>query len=981
MLKSIVRKGSAPRGSRGRVLVWQTAIKCGLSYFLLIVIGGSQVQQAYPGLTVQGSTIPGTSSPLATSSGGLTGAIQSLEQEATKMKRSEQAERRFDDLIGRADSELSMICLVRLRLPYQAEGDLELRKDPVIIEAQREVIARVRKGLLAHLQKTPSAFAPDSIKEFKYIPFVGIRVNLTGLEALRSSELALDIQEDSVSFPSLSTSTSLTGADKAWENGLTGKGQTIAILDSGVDKTHPFLAEKVVAEACFSTNNPNLGTTSLCPEGQSRLVGPNSAQPCEVSYTGCDHGTHVAGIAAGSARQISGVAKGAHLISVQVFSLLESEYGCGEGESPCLVSFASDQLAGMEFVFEQRLKQRIAAVNLSLGSGKYEKDCDDVEPAYKIAIDLLRSVNIATIAAAGNGGEVAGLAAPACISTAISVGATRGSTLETAQVASFSSSSSTLKLLAPGDSINSSVTGDAFALSSGTSMAAPHVAGAWAIAREKSETSSVDSILEALTSTGKSVSDPRNGITRPLINIGKAVAVLGGLAVASAPNAPTNLIASSVSPNQINLRWQDNSSDEEGFVVFRMEVGRQSNFVGAQVVSANITQFKNYELREDTTYQFYVAAYNVRGYSVNTNVVTVATLKVPIKPPVALSAKSDDPNRVAINWTPNSTTHVGFRVMRRQSTSGTWGKVSEVDARSAAVDPRSPLALNLYVDNTVKSNTEYVYYLTAFNNGFESERSVEVKVCTPDPSNLTSQPPSPPNNLKVHATPVKLRPKMADISWDQSPSNEAGYRVYRMTNVTLPPGVTNEEELITTLAPNTNGLTNVGLVPGVNYTYRVVAFNSIGELSSSTVSMTAPMYNFIDIPITGTQPTCAPHTASGSIQKLFGCSPNTIVRGDLIYYRVKVGDRGRKLSISLNGRNSLHGEDVDLYVRRDVQPTTSMPIDEYEVITDCATGCKSATKGVNESIEITNAEVGDWHILVSGHAFIKSTYTLTVTLK
>ncbi|MEY4166597.1 MAG: Bacterial pre-peptidase C-terminal domain, partial [Acidobacteriota bacterium] len=131
----------------------------------------------------------------------------------------------------------------------------------------------------------------------------------------------------------------------------------------------------------------------------------------------------------------------------------------------------------------------------------------------------------------------------------------------------------------------------------------------------------------------------------------------------------------------------------------------------------------------------------------------------------------------------------------------------------------------------------------------------------------------------------------------------------------------------------------------------------------------------------GTQPTCAQHTASGGIQSLMGCPPNTIVRGDMVYYRVKVGERGKKLTISVNGRNSLYGEDVDLYVRRDAQPTPTMVIDEYASITDCAGGCKSATKGVNEYIEINNPEVGDWHILVNGHTFLKSTYTLTVTLK
>jgi len=940
-------------------------------------------------LVLASATLPGRSNQLSSNSlssnpeedaPDLATAIRRLEADSERMSRSDEAARHFSDLIERASGEVAVSCLVRLRLPWRAEGDLNGAGGPIQIEAQRAMITRVRESLLAQLMETAGRIATDSVREFRYIPFLGLRVNRSGLEALRDSRFVLDIQEDAVSFPSVAGSAPLIGADRAWESGLTGKGQTIAILDTGIDKSHPFLADKVVAEACFSSNNPALGTSSLCPGGQKSGVERNSGMPCEVEYAGCDHGTHVAGIAAGSVSQLSGVAKGAQLISVQVFSLLESEYGCGEGESPCLVSFASDQLAGLEFVYEQRLKQPIAAVNLSFGSGKYAGACDDAEPAYKAAVDLLRSVNIATIAAAGNGGYADGLTAPACVSSAISVGAIRGATEESAQIASFSNSSPQLKLLAPGDSIISSVTGGSYALGSGTSVAAPHVAGAWAIAREKSDTSSVSSILQALVSTGTPVADSRNEVTRPLINIGRALSSIGGLALSAAPAAPTNLIASAVSPTQINLRWTDNSNNEEGFVVFRKKAGDQEPFVGAQVVSANLTQFKNYYLKDETTYQFYVAAYNSSGYSTGTSVITVTTLKIPLKPPTDLSARSDAPTQVAINWTPNSTNHIGFRVMRRLSTSGVWSKVSEVGAQAAAVDPRAPLARNVYVDGSVRPNTEYIYYLTAYNNGFESEKSVEVKVCTPDPGNLTSQPPSPPSNLRVHSFPVKLRPKMAEITWEDSPSNEAGYRVYRLTNIVLPPGVKNEEELITTLPPSTKELINVGLVPAVSYSYRVVAFNSIGELSSETVSLTAPMSNFIDIPLKGTQPTCAQHTSS-SIQSLTGCPPNTIVRGDMVFYRVKVTDRNRKLIISVNGRNSLNGEDVDLYVRRDAQPTTTMVIDEFASNANCTNGCKSANKGVPEYLEIDNPEVGDWHILVNGHTFLKSTYTLTVTLR
>lgn len=60
----------------------------------------------------------------------------------------------------------------------------------------------------------------------------------------------------------------------------------------------PFLAGKVLAEACFSSYPGVVSTRTLCPNGAKRQLGPAAARPCGPE--GCDHGTHVAGIAAGA---------------------------------------------------------------------------------------------------------------------------------------------------------------------------------------------------------------------------------------------------------------------------------------------------------------------------------------------------------------------------------------------------------------------------------------------------------------------------------------------------------------------------------------------------------------------------------------------------------------------------------------------------------------------------------------------------------
>ncbi len=83
----------------------------------------------------------------------------------------------------------------------------------------------------------------------------------------------------------------------------------------------------MVAQACFSAN-------SSCPNGGTTQVGPGAGVPCTYAVNGCKHGTHVAGIAAGQGATFSGVAKGANLIAIQVFSRFTGTACAAEGELP-----------------------------------------------------------------------------------------------------------------------------------------------------------------------------------------------------------------------------------------------------------------------------------------------------------------------------------------------------------------------------------------------------------------------------------------------------------------------------------------------------------------------------------------------------------------------------------------------------------------------------------------------------------------------
>lgn len=326
----------------------------------------------------------------------------------------------------------------------------------------------------------------------------------------------------------------MTGADGAYVLGATGQGQAVAVLDTGVEADHPFLRGKVIAEACFSNGAGE--DISLCPNGSDTQVGPGAADATiPACFSGannlCSHGTHVAGIAAGKDTAGSnhppyGVAKDAAIIAVQVFTRFNDSAICG-GSPPCSGAFTSDILAGLDWIYSNRDSlpegTQVAAANLSLGSGAYTSYCDS-EPSKPI-IDSLRSVGVATVIASGNEYYVNAVGAPGCISTAVTV----ASSTKQDTISSFSNMASMVDLVAPGSDILSSIPGGSYDFKSGTSMAAPHVAGAFAALRSRLPSISVSQIENALKETGMLITDDRVSgyqTTKPRIRVDQALNAL-----------------------------------------------------------------------------------------------------------------------------------------------------------------------------------------------------------------------------------------------------------------------------------------------------------------------------------------------------------------------------------------------------------------------------------------------------------------------
>lgn len=444
---------------------------------------------------------------------------------------------------GRA-AEATERVIITLRVPIT---DRTLSLDATEASRRRGRIALTQQQTL---QRHP-ALAQHDIHALTSMPVIITDATSEQIAALRADPVVASVHISRLFAPALSESTTHIGARVTHAAGYAGAGTSIAILDTGVAKTHPFLAGSVVQEACFSTLSSRYNSTPLCPDATERSTAVDSGLPCPDGLSGCNHGTHVAGIAAGRVTTVdgvsmSGVAPAAKLIAVQVYSRFDytnSERVCGvDATQDCVLAFESDVLAALDYVATNIGSPgwgTLAAVNLSMGADPSATTCDadavDGWGVYKTYVDALRDLGVATVVSAGNDGNTAGVSRPGCISSAVTVGSTHspraGLTLLDS-VSTFSNAPATsanvpnsqgdrlLDMLAPGDPIRSSMAYPAgsYADLSGTSMAAPHVAGAWAVLKGIVPAASVTTIQQTLLATGLPISDTR-ALGQPVLAI------------------------------------------------------------------------------------------------------------------------------------------------------------------------------------------------------------------------------------------------------------------------------------------------------------------------------------------------------------------------------------------------------------------------------------------------------------------------------
>ena len=262
------------------------------------------------------------------------------------------------------------------------------------------------------------------------------------------------------------------GAPSAWSTSV-GAGVPIAVIDTGIDKAHPDLRDQIdAAVTCLDTG----GDPRRCTVDGADIHG---------------HGSHVAGIAAAAANDlgVSGVAPGARIIAVRVFSYAVDPITGKRDEEPG--ADALDIMAGIRWVTAN--VPRKGVINISIGDGLIIKT---FENGYEDGIDEAWSAGWLPVTTAGNARDFGLTSEEYGNLNALVVGATGPD----GELAAYSSPFGSAKwgLVAPGGNarsgngkgacqnepakcVLSTYVGGEYGLLQGTSMAAPHVAGAAAL--------------------------------------------------------------------------------------------------------------------------------------------------------------------------------------------------------------------------------------------------------------------------------------------------------------------------------------------------------------------------------------------------------------------------------------------------------------------------------------------------------------------
>lgn len=447
-----------------------------------------------------------------------------------------------------------------------------------LVSAQRQLAARIETRI------------PASRITWRYqVVLNGLAVYLphSDLARLESTPGVARVWPNVSYHALLDRSPGLIGAPLMWGSDFStaGNGIKIGIVDDGVDQSHPFFNPAGYTmppgfpkgQGSFTTAKV-IAARAFSPPSSTWKYGNTPFDPQQS-----EHATHVAGIAAGNYSPgaiagrgpLSGVAPRAYLGNYKVLTVPTENFGLN-GNAPEIA-------AGVE----SAVRDGMDVINLSLGEAEIEPSRDLVVAAINAAADA----GVVPVIAAGNDFDDFGYGSVSSPGSALKA-ITAAAVTKQLGIASFSSGGPTPVSLqmkpdvaAPGADITSSVPAHAgtWASFSGTSMAAPHVAGAVALLRQRHQGWTVAQVKSALVLTGKPA--PSAAAELPTTREG------GGLIQVPAANAPlvfaapANLSFGELKPGAGATRSVDLTDAGGGAGTWTVAVAQQGGTAGGGVTA------------------------------------------------------------------------------------------------------------------------------------------------------------------------------------------------------------------------------------------------------------------------------------------------------------------------------------------------------------------------------------------------------------